>query len=534
MRRLAFIVALGGLCCDVSPLGVTTRRFACTADEQCIDGFVCRDGACVPDGPVPEADAGIDGGSSNDGGAVDDAGVDGGVTLEWSPAPALVQTGACVRLTLTSSAAVLVDTPVALDVAPSTAARVSGDAMCSGAVTSTLLGAGGSSTDLFIKPLTAGRVTITARAPFGNAMQTLTVAPIVRRSVCALPAAGPALPDGGPGAPGTSKTCPFSPPIERLEQAFLVTQTLVPPLLLIGSGQVTCRLASTSTIECERRQDSDDVTVYFQVAELPTGLETVRTAETCAPLRPLDGGIGMAQLDGGAEASKAFLFKSAASASNFYDDDDSPLVRQVAADVVTVAPFGGLCVHAQLVELDGVTVDRGIVDGGAAGFSTMITGLPAAGPNTALLTQTLTPDAVSDVCSVMVRGAIASATSLSFSRALGRADAGCPLTPMPAVFFERVDFGSRGTVQQLDAVLEAGAASVTVGIRPVDVSRALVFATSQTVAGQGAGETSTLGPRLYTSATAIFNLTGSTTVSVQRGETTGAAGFTFSVVELSP
>ncbi|MDP3500695.1 MAG: hypothetical protein Q8S33_10195 [Myxococcales bacterium] len=532
MRHLAFIVALGCLCCDVSPLDVTTRRFACTGDEQCVDGFVCRDGACVPDAPVPEADAGSDGGAQRDGG--EDAGVDGGLTLEWSAPPALVPTGACVRLTLSSSEAVLVDTPVTLDVAPSTAARVSGDATCLGAVTSTRLDAGTSSTSLFIKPLTAGRVTITARAPFGDAMQTLTVAPIVRRSVCALPAAGPALPDGGPGAPGTSKTCPFSPPIERLEHAVLVTQTLVPPLLLIGSGQVTCRLASTSTIECERRQDSDDVTVYFQVAELPTGLRTVRTAETCASLRPLDAGIATAQLDGGAESSKAFLLKSAASASNFYDDDDGPLVLQVAADVLTVAPFGGLCVHAQLVEFDGVTVDRGVVDGGATGFSATLTGLPAAGPNTALLTQTLTPDAVSDVCSVMVRGAIASPTSLSFSRVLGRADAGCPLTPMPAVFFERVDFGARGTVQQLDAALEEGRASVTVGIRPIDVSRTLVFATSQTVAGQGAGETSTLGPRLYTAATAIFNLTGSTTVSVQRGETTGAAAFTFSVVEFTP
>lgn len=529
MRGLCVIVVIGALGCDVSPLGVTTRRFACTANEQCVDGFVCREGACVADGAVPEADAGTDGGVT-----VEDAGVDGGLALEFSAPPALVATGACVRLTLSSSEAVLADTDVTLDVAPSTSARVSGDATCSGAVTSTRLAAGTSSTAVFLKPLTAGRVTVTARAPFGAATQTLTVAPIVRRSVCALPAAGPPLPDGGPGAPGTSKTCTFSPPIERLEQAVLVTQTLVPPLLLIGSGQVTCRLASTSTIECERRQDSDEVTVYFQVAELQAGSRTVRTAGTCALLSPLDGGIATAQLDGGAEASKAFLFKSAASASNFYDDDDGPLVLQVAADVVTVAPFGGICVHAQLVELEGVTVDRGIVDGGATGFSSTLAGLPAVGPNTALLTQTLTPDAVSDVCSVMVRGAIASPTSLSFSRALGRADAGCPLTPMPPVFFERVDFGSRGTVQQLDAVLEAGAASVGVTIRPVDLSRTLVFASSQTVAGQGAGETSTLGPRLYTSATAIFNLTGSTTVSVQRGETTGAAAFTFSVVELTP
>lgn len=529
MRGLGVIVIIGALGCDVSPLGVTTRRFACTTDEQCVEGFVCRAGTCVSDAPGPEADAGSDGGV-----AVEDAGVDGGLTLEFSAAPALVPTGACVRLTLSSSDAVLTNTDVTLDVAPSTAARISGDATCSGAVTSTRLAEGTSSTVVFLKPLTAGRVTVNARAPFGAATQTLTVAPLVRRSVCALPAAGPPLPDGGPGAPGTSKTCPFSPPVERLEQAFLVTQTLVPPLLLIGSGQVTCRLASTSTIECARRQDSDEVTVYFQVVELPTGLNAVRTAETCALLRPLDGGIATAQLDGGAQPSKAFLLKSAASASNFYDDDDSPLVRQVAADEVTVTPFGGLCVHAQLVELDGVTIDRGVVDGGATGFSASLTGLPAAGPNTALLTQTLTPDAVSDVCSVMVRGAIASPTSLSFSRALGRADAGCPLTAMPPVFFERVDFGARATVQQLDAVLEAGVASATVGIRPVDVSRALVFASSQTVAGQGAGETVTLGPRLYTAATAIFNVTGSSTVVVQRGETTGAAAFTFSVVEFTP
>ncbi len=528
MRGLGVIVIIGALGCDVSPLGVTTRRFACTADEQCVDGFVCRDGACVVDAPGPETDAGTDGGV-----AVEDAGVDGGVTLEFSPAPALVPTGACVRLTLSSSEAVLADTDVTLEVAPSTAARVSGDATCSGAVTSTRLRAGTSSATVFLKPLTAGRVTLTARAPFGDATQTLTVAPIVRRSVCALPPAGPPLPDGGPGAPGTSKTCPFSPPIERLDHAVLVTQTLIPPLVLIGSGQVTCRLTSTSTIDCVRRQDSDEVTVYFQVAELPTGLRTIATEESCAAQVPVDGGSAMIQLDGGATLSQAFLVKSASSASNFYDDDDSPLVRPVGADQLRVNP-SGLCVHAQLVELEGLSVDRGFFDGGSSGVSTTLMGLPAVGPNTALLTQTLTPDAVTDVCSVMVRSAIASPTSLAFSRSLGRADAGCALTPMPAVYFERVDFGSRGTVQQLDAVLESGDPAVSVAIRPVDVSRTLVFASSQTVAGQGAGETSTPGPRLYTSATAIFNVTGSSAVTVQRGETTGAAAFSFFVVELTP
>jgi len=82
---------------------------------------------------------------------------------------------------------------------------------------------------------------------------------------------------------------------------------------------------------------------------------------------------------------------------------------------------------------------------------------------------------------------------------------------MPAVFFERVDFGSRRSVQQFDVVLESGAPSVSVPIRPVDVSRTIAFASSQTVAGQGAGETVTLGPRLYAAATAIFNMTGSST-----------------------
>ena len=49
------LALLGSLqACDCGSTGVDTRRFACTQDDECASGFVCRQGECQPEGEDQE------------------------------------------------------------------------------------------------------------------------------------------------------------------------------------------------------------------------------------------------------------------------------------------------------------------------------------------------------------------------------------------------------------------------------------------------------------------------------------------------
>lgn len=70
--------------CQCGSTGVENRRFTCSRDDQCADGFVCTFGECLPP-ETPGADGGTDGGTDGgvdsgipDGGETD-AGTDGGL-----------------------------------------------------------------------------------------------------------------------------------------------------------------------------------------------------------------------------------------------------------------------------------------------------------------------------------------------------------------------------------------------------------------------------------------------------------------------
>jgi hypothetical protein len=188
---------------------------------------------------------------------------------------------------------------------------------------------------------------------------------------------------------------------------------------------------------------------------------------------------------------------------------------------------------AQAVELQGLTVRRGVLDAGASLAQTFTAGnLSPASANTALLSQTYTPDGIHDVCSLLVRASMPSPTSIALSRGAG--DAGCAPLEFPLVAYERIDFGARAQVQQRTVSLRPGDLTMNVAIAPVDLSRSVVFASGQSISGQGMGETDLADPRLYSSALGSFELVSATSVRVSRGLPSGAATFTFYVVELNP
>jgi hypothetical protein len=300
-------------------------------------------------------------------------------------------------------------------------------------------------------------------------------------------------------------------------------QPISSTLQLIGSGQVACRFASTSTIRCERGQDTDEATLYLQVAELFTGLRVVHApTPLCTPSSVFDGGLDL---------GRTSTLKWVSTASNFYDDDDSAAVLLRQPNELATIPDRCGPISAQFLEWSAATVLRGFFDGGMSGPSANLGGLPTAGPNSALMTQTLIPDAVAEICSAMVRPAIASPTSLSFNRG---ADGGCTFAPFPGVAFERIDFGSSANVQQHLVTTPAGDAQASVTVRPYDVSRTIFFASSQSVAGQGCGETSMVGSRLYTGGTIALLPGGSTEVRALRPDDTSDAVHTIYLVEFNP
>lgn len=541
MRFLPHLLLLGAVleACSCDPLELEGRRFACARDEDCLDGFVCRNVGsgleCVAASSLDAgardaglADAGVDGGMPADDGGLDaglDGGPDGGVDggLSFGPVPSSILAGTCVPVELQAGASGS-GSEFTLTVTPPTAARFSTQATCSDTIQSIRVPPGETSVRFFVKTISGGQTRVSASsAGLGTADTLLPTTPAVRRGVCQLPASQ-VLPDGGSDGVGLSKTCSFSPPVTDLGHSFLLIQPVTASLLLTGSAQVTCRLSANDAITCARVQDADPVIIHFQVAELPEGLRVVRPPATyCAELTSIDAGLA---------DDKTMLLKTSSSVSTFYDDDDSPVVFFEAPDTLFAgAPCSRL--HVQLLEWAGASVTRGVWDAGVIGAEVELTGLSPTGPNTIVSSQTHTPDAVNDVCAMLLRPTLTSPTSLKISRNAGL-DGGCVQTPFPGLGFERIDFGRHANVQQLEVRVAPNQVSPTFPIRAVDLSRALVMTSSQTVAGQGNGETDLADPRNYTTAMAAFSFVSGSQVQVVRSEITRSAAFTVYVIELNP
>jgi hypothetical protein len=519
--RVAWLAALLLVRCEWQPSGLRTERFACTTSEDCAEGFGCVDvGAgleCHPDGTMPF-----------DAGAPDAGPIDGGLRLTLlDPTPRVA--GTCLPFSVAVDPAL--ERPdrgslvVRLRVDPPGAGVLSGSPGCTDVTTGVVLGPARLDGGFFLRAVSGGTHAVVAEAGATRAEVSASVLPVVRRGTCFLPAAGPPLPDGGVSSRGVRTRCAFSPAIETPGRAFLLSQTVSSNIQLAGTGQASCRLDGVSAITCERTQDSESAVIAFQVVELARGLRVVRPPLTrCDAVTPLDAGL---------DARRTMVLRSSAMSSSFYDDDDSPVVEFDPREGVLVRPPNCALLHVQLLEWADVSVTRGLVDGGEGGLIAQLEGLPPAGPNTVVLGQATAPDLPVDVCAVMVRPTLASPTSLRFSRGVG-SDGGCTGVPFPPRFFERIDFGSRASVQQVEVRFDADDRTASANVRAVDLSRTLVLTSSQSAAGQGAGETSMLGSRLFTAATASTVLSGPTSVQVTRSEGGAASAFTVYVVELVP
>lgn len=442
---------------------------------------------------------------------------------------------------MTTATAVAADTTVSLTEISSGTLRYYSDAACTTAITSTTIAAGNTDATFYTKPLTGGSSSQIATAAFGSGARSLTIVGAARRGTCTFNApTNMNLPDGGVQVvEDNSAFCNISPG-HAVNSHVLLVFSATTSSSSAGTAMIRCKLNSLTQVACYRGDGAAVTTVHWQTVELPTGLRVERTSGTCS------GPTQLATIPNAVNLANSFLVKSYSVGSSDLDDDDLSAMRLISPTQIELAhgDNGGSCnggaYEIQVAELAGLTAIRGVEDAGmpVGSYSLAFTGLPAASLNAALLTSHSTTDNMDPTCSNMVRGDLTTPTSVTFTRGGGLTDGGCATTPIYKPTWERLDFGTRATVQTKVVTLPPATSTLPVPISPVDTTRTIVFSSSQAAAGQAAGESNynngPNGNNYPSEQIARFELASSTSVNVIRQRANGTATFTFYVVELDP
>lgn len=546
LPRLAALVLalLGSLqACDCGPTGVDTRRFACSQDDECASGFVCRQGECQPEGEEPDGgvDSGVPDAGRPDGGGTDggpDAGTDGGTTLSnklaFVTAPQTLPAGQCSGVVTVETQDPMGNpinagsrTTINLTAMPGTNFGFYTDSNCLSPTTSLTLQASRSRASFYFKARTGGTFAISASAPgFSTASQSETILPVVRTGTCTLPAGG------------TSVTCPISPPQLDRAKTLLLFQASSDDNAP-DTSSLRCSLSSVSSITCSRN-DGDEpsdpaIQIQWQTAELASGLKVQHLQAVCnntplieLPIQPVS------------SLQRAFLLVSSEKNGNLQGDDDYYTASLAQEDLGyhVDLQFSGNCLSSwlasvQVVELAEANVTRGLT-GSMTGTQLVVSGLPAVNlASTALLFTYRTSGATSPaICDRVLRGELTSPTSITFSRGAGAE--GCAGSTIDSISWERIEFGARASAQHFQVSMAGGAQTASIPITAVDMTRTLVFATGQMQSGQAGGETSYAADDVIGTALGWHTLTSPMTLGVSRGADGGTAQWSSTVLQLEP
>lgn len=423
--------------------------------------------------------------------------------------------------------AVIADTSVALTESPMGGTRYYSDAACTLPITDATISMGQSTRNFYIKGITGTSVMVTATSQFDTAQLTFNIVAAVKRGTCRF------------FSFNSSVDCNL--PVPQSNNAHTVVFSQVSSNSDDSDfNLVSCRLVQNSKIRCFRQASGSlpplsAATVLWQTLELPTGLNVYPFSGSClnvpfflTPPSPV-------------VMSNTFLLKSVDAAGSYFGNYALLLAglispTSVVGDMgVTAGPCGGTIDYdVQVTQLTGVTVDRGVVDGGFGGALVTVAGLPAAASsNVVVMVQPRSNGVAAPVCSRLVRADAPSATSLSFSRGAGGGNCTDPV--LAQLYWERIDFGSRGKVQTVNTVLPTGTDTQDVVINTVDLTRTLVFASGQAASGQATGEVSYFASNGGVGeGVARFELITPTTVRVTRERSNSNALFTFYVVQIEP
>jgi len=300
--------------------------------------------------------------------------------------------------------------------------------------------------------------------------------------------------------------------------------------------EARCRLQGVS-INCSRRNGSDDALTHFQVVELPSGL-TVQSASSGVCTSPI-------ALPGLVDPTRTFLLKSVVGAGSNFDQDDSVAASLSGPSTVTLSSNACEGYDVQAVQWDGVTVTRGQLAIPTGAFFSLASSLLPSSRSTLVLSQPSNdvpfplpfPVPGLSPCQVLGRAEVMSPTELRFSRGISRSN--CNNVSLPRIVWERVDFGSRARVWPYTVTLTPNTQTLSLPITPVDPTRSFVITSSQQLGGQGSGESDALGSdlavdtavqtRLITMSPVVAN-----TVDVVRQPSTSTALITFYVVQIDP
>jgi len=442
--------------------------------------------------------------------------------------PNQVRAGECVAATVGAlrqgvDFAVSVDTPVQLSVSLPGALRFYSDVQCATrlAQDSVTIPAGSFTANFWVVPVIGARShVLTAQAPTGTpATQTWTPRPIVRRNDCALPA----------GSPSVNCVIPVQVQPRDTTATLLLAQSTTASANS-GDGEVVCRLNNgAARVSCQRPASNNDAQVHYQVIEIPRGFRVEANFSSA--------GCPSFVLASSFSPGQTFVLKTVSDSDALFGGHD--VATYTLASTVDLSSSGGCNVAAvQAAQWTGISVTRGVVSGGLPVGAATAThfGLPVSGPNTIVLVQGTSNQASGNPCDYFLRGTVASPTSIAVSRGASGTGASCTSVALQ-VPFERIDFGSRATVQTLTTQLTSGT-SVDVSITPVDATRSFVLSSSQSAGGQGAGE---LGSSQYQAGLVATELVAnpdggylSDVVRLRRGSSAGAANVTFSVVQVEP
>ena len=384
-----------------------------------------------------------------------------------------------------------------------------------------------STVDFYFKVKSGGVFNLKASLSTGfeSTPQSVTVAPLVRRNQCPLP------------ANTNSVDCPISPRLNDLNKSFLVFQATTQDDAA-RSSYVRCYLKDTGTINCSRYQSSGSgaANIQWQIVERASGLTVQHKELSCTS------GTGVTFDISPVILSKAFLLVSSSQDGTIVSANDFVTARfngDTKVDIAMSAP--GSCdkekFSLQVVEFDGASVTRGttdqMFDNGHSPIEvdTAFT-LEDASHSILLSTFQSSHEDAGIICNRMVRGEMGpEASKLYFSRGASRA---CNRPAVPVIAWERIQFPANVTVQQ--KVLEASnsVGVVSAPISAVDTTRTLLLTSTQVSSGQGNGETSHTATGTLGVGTGRLRFTSPTEVELIRDDARDTSRWTVYAIEFNP
>src|SRR6218665_233079 len=401
------------------------------------------------------------------------------------------------------------------------------DAECKNSISTAPFSGTANTADFYFKVKSGGVFNLkeSLSKGFESFPQSVTVAPLVRRNQCTLP------------ANTNSIDCPVSPRLNDLNKSFLVFQATTQDDAA-RSSYVRCYLKDLGTINCSRYQSSGSgvANIQWQIVERASGLTVQHKELSCTS------GTGVSSDISPVALGKAFLLVSSSHDGTIASANDFVTARFNGNSKVDIAMSAmGACnkekFSLQVVEFEGASVTRGTTD-------QMVDRVPSPIEEDTLFTledashsillstfQTHHNDA-GLLCNRMVRGEIGPrASKLSFSRGASRM---CDMPEVPVIAWERIQFPANVTVQQ--KVLDApdGVGVVAAPISFVDMTRTLLLTSTQVSSGQGNGETSHVATDTLGVGTGRLRFTSPTEVELARDDARDTSRWTVYAAEFNP